>query len=166
MIYVAVLVVLGSPITMLALTTSRAAAEGDMLSEDPGAQPLLPGQDGLRVPRIDRRTATVTGLGKILQFTGTAGFDGANIVTGHVIRYEIQAGGIGQMGNLVRIDATTGQQVVLTNTINVARSSFTMTGSGVTIALTTTGATRNSAVATMRRGPSPSTPQLGTREAP
>jgi len=154
-IYIAVMAIIGIPLAGITLTVSRASADGDMLSKilerNRACILRLTGEYRESV----RGTTVITNGGKSLQFTPTTGFNGTAVTTGQPVRYDIRlspgesANGADDNGNglideglLVRVDTGTGQEVVLTNTIQYSLSSFTASGTGVRISMDTTGRAR------------------------
>lgn len=154
MIYVAVLATLAVPLGMITVSSSRAAAEGDMFSKV-----LERNRSALNRVIADFRssrngTVAISNGGKTLQFTSTTGFDGAAPIVGPVIRYEIRtdptesANGLDDNKNglidesiLVHVNQTTMVETVVSYGLNTANSSFTANGAGITINLTNAGTT-------------------------
>lgn len=154
MIYLAVMAIVGVPVVMVTISLSRASAEGDMTT-------VIQERNRSAIQRIVseyqeslKGTTTISPDGKSLQFTSNGGFNGTTAIAGPVIRYEIRldaketangkddnGNGLSDEGTLVRIDRSTGQEVVLTNTVKTSDSSFAVNGQGATINLTTFGTT-------------------------
>ena len=161
MIYLVVVAILGVPILMITLSVSRASAEGDMLSKI-----LERNRSCLQRIATEYREAlkgtTVLGTDtKSIQFTSTAGFDGAGPITGPVVRYEIRlapgesANGADDNHNLladegVVVRSENGNEVVIASAVDMVASSFIPTGTanGVTITLVTFGRTKDASTAT------------------
>lgn len=154
MIYIGVMTVIGTPLVMVTLSVSRASAEGDVLSKilernRSSLQRLL----GEYEVSLGGTTAISAG-GKILQFTSNGGFNGTAPVPGAVLRYEIRLAtgeaangvddnnnGLVDEGSLVRMNLSTGEELVITGIVNTASSSFVATGNGITVTLATFGRT-------------------------
>ena len=155
MIYLTVMAIVGIPIVMVTMNVSRASAEGDMLSR-------IQERNRAAIQRILSEyqealsgTTTISADGKSLQFTSNGGFDGAGVIAGPVIRYEIRMDpgesangvdddndGLIDEGSLVRVDQALGQGLILTSALKTSDSSFTLTGSGAAFTLTTFGRTQ------------------------
>jgi type II secretory pathway pseudopilin PulG len=154
MIYLAVMAIVGVPVVMVTVSLSRASAEGDMTT-------VIQERNRSAIQRIVseyqeslKGTTTIAPDGMSLQFTSNGGFNGTTAIAGPVIRYEIRidaketvngkddnGNGLSDEGTLVRIDKSSGQEVVLTNTVKTSASSFAANGQGATINLTTFGTT-------------------------
>ena len=106
-------------------------------------------------------TTVVPVGGKSFQFTSNGGFNGAGPVAGPIIRYEIRiapdeaqngsddnGNGLIDEGSLIRVDTSTAEELILTNTLSTAGSSFTANTGGLDIRLTTSGYTLGATVAT------------------
>jgi type II secretory pathway pseudopilin PulG len=145
-IYMAVMAIAGIPLIAVSLTASRSSATGIALSK-------IQERNRILLQRIDTEfetslagTATVGVGGKSLRFTTNGGFDGTGAASGPVIRFEIRlaaaelANGKDDNGNglideavLVRVDESTGIEVVLTNDMSYPDSSFALSGDKVTV---------------------------------
>ncbi len=154
MIYVAVLATLAVPLGMITVSSSRAAAEGDMFSKV-----LERNRTALNRVIADYRssrngTTLITNGGKTLQFTSTTGFDGTAPIAGPVIRYVMRldpaeaANGLDDNKNglidesiLVHINQTTLVETVISYGLNTAASSFVANGAGITVNLVHAGTT-------------------------
>lgn len=154
MIYVAVLATLAVPLGMITVSSSRAAAEGDMFSKV-----LERNRTALNRLIADYRssrngTTSISNGGKTLQFTSTTGFDGAAPIVGPVIRYEVRldptetANGLDDNKNglidesiLVHINQTAAVETVVSYGLNTASTSFVANGAGITINLVNAGTT-------------------------
>jgi type II secretory pathway pseudopilin PulG len=155
MIYVAVMAILGIPLSMVTVSVSRSAAEGDMLSKI-----LERNRSALQRIVSEYRgslktTTSILNGGKTLQFTSNGGFNGAAVVAGPVLRYEIRLdprevlNGLDDNGNglvdesiLVRVNPAINEEIVLANNLTTASSGFVAAGNGATITLTTAGRTQ------------------------
>ena len=154
MIYIGVMAVIGTPLVMVTLSVSRASAEGDVLSKilerNRSALQRLLGEYEVSLGG----TTAISAGGKILQFTSNGGFNGAAVVPGAVLRYEIRLAtgetangvddnhnGLVDEGSLVRMNLSTGEETVITGMVNTAFSSFVAEGNGITVNLATFGRT-------------------------
>ena len=151
-IYVALMAVIGIPLSLVNLSATRASAEGVMLSklQERGRSQLFRIVGEYQVSLAG--TTTIAPDGKSVSFTSNGGFDGASAATGDVISYEIRldageiANNADDNGNglideaiLVRVNQTAGTQVVLSNSLSYQDSSFVQNGSGITVTLATFG---------------------------
>ena len=138
-VYLALSLVIGIPLTAVTLTVSRSSAEGTTLT-------MLQERNRIALQRIaeDYRpslagTTVVAAGGKALQFVALGGFDGATAQPGRTIRYELRPQpGVADTSVLVRMDLSTGQEVVIGGSI-LPDSSFAPSGSGVILTLATFG---------------------------
>jgi len=140
-VYLAVIAVISIPLIMVILTVSRASAEGTLVAK-------IQERNRVAVERIieDYRpslagTTSISADGKVLRFTALGGFQGDTALPGAWIRYEIRppaANGAADEAILVRVDETTGEEIVLTGSLRDS-STFTPSGSGVTLDFTTFG---------------------------
>lgn len=164
MVYIALMVIIGIPLTMVALAGSRSSVEGDMLSKI-----LERNRSVLQRIHTEYRgslagTTVVSDDGRILGFISNGGFDGTGAVAGPPIRYVIRLApgeyangvddnknGLADEGVLMRTDKAAGQGIVLTNSLDTAGSRFRLNGTGVTITLTTFGRSASGEVSRFRR---------------
>jgi hypothetical protein len=140
-IYLAVIAVISIPFITVTLTVSRASAEGTLIAS-------IQERNRVVVERIieDYRpslagTTSISADGKVLRFTSFGGFQGNAALPGAWIRYEIRRDASDAAGDgaiLARINEATGEEIVLTNSLRV-ESTFTPSGSGVTLEFTTFG---------------------------
>jgi hypothetical protein len=157
MFYITLLLILGVPLMMVILTISRSSAEGDMFSKITERNRSMLNRIASEYRNSLRSATVVSPDGKVLEFTANDGCDGVGPVAGPIIRYEIRlhpteaANGLDDNRNglvdesiLVRVNQTTGEEVVLLSGLNTGSSSFADVGSGVNITLTTSGQTHHS----------------------
>src|SRR5262245_28499100 len=152
MIYLTVMAILGVPLAMVTISVSRSSAEGDLLTRilerNRSALNRIVSEYRLALSN----TTSVTNNGKTLQFTSNGGFNGTGAVAGPVIRYEIRTdpketvngkddnkNGIADESILVRVNQSTGQEIILAAGLKSADCLFTAVGTGITINLTTEG---------------------------
>ena len=153
--YVTILGILGFPIVTVLLQVSRSSAEGDLFSRIIERNRSMIHRIAGEYRNSLRGTTSIPPDGKSLQFTTNAGCDGTGPLAGPVVRYEIRlapgevangaddnGNGLADEGALVRVDPTTGEEVVLLGGLDTALSSFGANGGGVVISLATYGKTR------------------------
>ncbi len=159
MIYLVVVTILGIPILMITLSVSRASAEGDMLSKILERNRACLQRMATEYREALHGTSVFGSTGKWMQFTSTAGFDGAGPIIGPVVRYEIRlapgetANNVDDNHNLLADDGVVvrsenGNEVVIASAVDVNASSFLPAGNGVTITLVTFGRTKDEATPT------------------
>jgi type II secretory pathway pseudopilin PulG len=154
MIYIGVMMVIGTPLVMVTLSVSRASAEGDVLSKilerNRSALQRILGEYEVSLSG----TTVISAGGKVLQFTSNGGFNGTAPVPGAVLRYEIRLAtgetangvddnhnGLIDEGALVRMNLSTGEETIITGIVDTAASSFVATGNGITVNMATFGRT-------------------------
>jgi type II secretory pathway pseudopilin PulG len=148
-VYIAVLAIIGIPLTMVTLTVSRASAQGTVISK-------IQERNRVVIQRLieDYRpslagTTTIAPDGKVLRFSAFGGFQGDEALPGAWIRYEIRPDpeGTADEAILVRVNETTGEEIILTNSLRLG-STFTPSGSGVIVDFTTFGYSQGSSLVT------------------
>ncbi len=150
--YLSILAVVGIPLLMITVAMSRSSAEGNMFSTMIERNRSMLHRIELEYRNALRATTVVAPDGKSLAFTANAGCDGVGAVAGASIRYEIRldpkesANGADDNGNglvdesiLVRVDETSGDEVVLMSALDSAKSAFAANGDGIRITLATCG---------------------------
>ena len=152
LVYLALTIVLTVPLLVVTLASSRSSSEGLTL-----VRVLERNRSAFNRVIEEFRysiagTAVISGGGKILQFTKQKGYDGASPIPGSSISFEIRLDpkealngkdddqdGLIDEGKLVRVDKSTGKEIVLTETLNYAASSFGANGNKVSITMTSMG---------------------------
>ena len=161
MIYLAVMAILGVPLSMMTVSVSRSSAEGDMLSKilerNRSAMARLVSEYRTSL----RGTTVISNGGKAIQFTTSAGFNGVGPIAGPSIRYEIRLdprealNGLDDNNNglvdesiLVRVNPAINEEIVLASGLISDKCLFVANGSGVNITLTTGGWTKGATAIT------------------
>lgn len=151
-LYAALILLIGGPLVSIVLVSTRSTKENDTVNAvtERNRTVLLRVEKDLR--RSIASTASVADLGRALVFTTPAGFDGAAIVPGESVRVELRpsAGetfngkdddgdGLVDDGDLVRRNASTGQETLLAQGVDLNTSLFSEVGTGFTLQLTSFG---------------------------
>ena len=160
-VYLAVTGIIIGPMAFMVIAATRSTAEGDVITRS-----LERNRSCLDRLKADFRrcltgTITVTDVDKTLTFTLTGGFDGTSASVGNIIRYEIQddpddavngsdddGNGLVDEKNLVRINQTTGETLVLAANVDGAASGFAINGTGVRATFSTFGWAKGSSLTT------------------
>jgi hypothetical protein len=151
-VYLNLAALLGIPLIMITLTSSRSSSEGSTLMK-------IQERNRTAVDRIIeeyrlalKNTTTISNGGLTLRFTSDGGFNGTTTIPGPIIRYQIQMGtgetanatddngnGLVDEGIIVRVNETTGEQITISGDINTQNSFFAANGTGIQINLSTFG---------------------------
>jgi hypothetical protein len=152
LVYLALTTIITVPLLVTTLASSRSSSEGLTL-----VRVLERNRSAFNRVTEEFRysiagTAVISGGGKTLQFTKQKGYDGTSPIPGSSISFEIRLDpketlngkdddqdGLIDEGLLVRVDKSTGKEIVLTQTLNYAASSFAANGNRVSISLTSMG---------------------------
>ena len=151
-VYLNLAVLLGVPLIMITLTSSRSSTEGSYLMKIQERNRSVVDRIVEEYRLAKKSTTTISNGGLTLRFTSDGGFNGTTTIAGPIIRYEIQMGtgetknlkddnnnGLIDEGKVVRINETTGQQITLSDGINTQTSYFAANGTGIQLNLTTFG---------------------------
>jgi len=151
-VYINLVVLLGVPLIMITLTSSRSSSEGSYLMKIQERNRSVVDRIIEEYRLAKKGTTTISNGGLTLRFTSDGGFNGTTTIAGPVIRYEIRMGtgetanlkdddhdGLIDEGTVVRVDETTGEQLTLSDGINTQNSFFAANGTGIQVNLTTFG---------------------------
>jgi len=147
-IYLLVMAIIGGPILAAVLTSSRATKESDTFCK-------VEERNRAVLTRLEREVRTcisgtlaVSNSGWTLTFTSAAGFDGTSAIHGPVITFTLQAAAgetvngadddgdqLIDDGELVRTNLATGEAVTISGGIDLANSTFALSGTGVTLSI-------------------------------
>jgi hypothetical protein len=152
LVYLALTMIITVPLLVVTLASSRSSSEGLTL-----VRVLERNRSAFNRVIEEFRysiagTAVISGGGKVLQFTKQNGYDGSSPIPGSSISFAIRLDpketlngkdddkdGVIDEGMLVRVDRSTGKEIVLSQTLNYADSSFAANGNKVSITLTSMG---------------------------
>lgn len=151
-LYAAVLVAIGAPLVSAVLVSTRSTREVDTVNAITERNRTIVLRIEKEVRRAIGSTVSVEDLGKSLALTPPAGFDGASVVPGAPMRFELRpapgesvngvdddGNGLVDEGELFQKDVATGAESLLARGIDLDASSFSRTSSGFTITLTNFG---------------------------
>jgi hypothetical protein len=151
-LYMALAGVIGGPIAVLVVTSTRTVAEIDVTAS-------LQERNRVAISGVERdvrdaiaSTVLVTDAGRRLVLTLSAGYDGWNVIPGDAVEYRLDlsaeeaAGGfdgddddgdgLADDGVLIRRNLTSGAQAVLSGGVDLSASTFARSGSAVMIQMT------------------------------
>lgn len=151
-LYTAVLLAIGAPLVSAVLVSTRSTREVDTVNAITERNRTIVLRIEKEVRRAIGSTVSVEDLGRSLALTPPAGFDGASIVPGVRIRFELRPApgesvnglddngdGLVDEGELIQRDVATGAESLLSRGIDLDASSFSQTSSGFRITLTNFG---------------------------